>query len=489
MQRDWSDYQRAVFEHIERSDRHLVVEAMPGSGKSTTIVEGVNRIPGKRVLMCAFNKKIQQELETRVPRDVVVRTFNAIGHAAVIQARGRVGVNADRQRDLVRAVLPDPRTLDNAVYGDVLKIVDLAMARLADTDDDFRYIMSTYDCAPVDERLEASYIEWAREVLRRSLLPAPQISFNDQIYIPAKQRLSGPKFDYVFVDEAQDCNPAQIQLIRNSLKPGGKLVAVGDRRQAIYAWRGADHGVMDRLAEEFDADVLPLSITYRCPKNVVRLVNNIVPDLEAAPTAIDGSVSVVSEAQFLNSVRPGDLVISRTNAAIARFSMALLLAGVRCQVLGKDMSKGLTRLIDKAKTPEVTDLLFTLDEYGHREAERLMTLRQEAKAEELLDQIDTIRSLSDGLETVTQLRRRIDTLFQDAPGQSAVIFSTVHKAKGLEFDRVWMFEPTFNVTTTEGENLYYVAATRAIKALHLVQISRKDNKPSKSIGKGWMDAV
>ena len=87
--------------------------------------------------------------------------------------------------------------------------------------------------------------------------------------------------------------------------------------------------------------------------------------------------------------------------------------------------------------------------------------------------------------SVFHLRQRIEALFGDSANPNAVIFSTVHKAKGLEFTRVWMFETTFSVGSLEGENLYYVAATRAIESLYLVQIPRKDNKPTRSIAQGW----
>jgi len=490
MAKNWSAYQTAVFEHIQQSSRHLVVEAKPGSGKTTTSVEGVNLIPpAKRVLMCAFNKKIQEELETRVRPGITVRTFNSLGHHAVMRARGRVGINANRQRDLVRDVLPDRRLIGTAPYGDVLKIVDLAMARLAETDEDFHYIMSEYDCYPTVASYTDSYITWAREVLRRSLMPSAEISFNDQIYIAAKEKLSGAKFDYVFVDEAQDCNPAQLWLVENALAPGGKLIAVGDRRQAIYAWRGADHHVMSDITTKFDADVLPLSITYRCPKAVVRLVNHIVPDLEAAPDAKEGDVQLVTEKQFLEGVTPGDIVISRTNAAIARYSMRLMLQGVRCVVLGKDLSKGLMKLLDKGGHVSTTELFKELANYEKAESERLIAANKEAKVEELRDRIDALKDLSEGLESVPDLRRRIEALFGDNGSPNAVTFSTVHKAKGLEYKRVWMFETTFNVNSLEGENLYYVAATRAIESLYLVQIPRRDKKPPRSIAQNWAETA
>lgn len=489
MPKEWSKYQQKVFEHIAtQPGRNLVVEAKPGSGKTTTSVECVSRVPkGKKVLMCAFNAKIRDELQERVGKAATVRTFNQLGFHAVIKARGPLTVNGARQRDLVRSVLPDKRIIGNDAYGDVLKIVDLAMARLAVTDDDFHHIMEAFDCYPAQEGRDVQYIAWAREVLRLSLEMSPEISFNDQIYIPTMQNLTCSKFDYVFVDEAQDCNPAQIQLIRQVLKPQGKLVAVGDRRQAIYGWRGADPHVMEDIVTAFNADILPLSITYRCPRSVVGLVNHIVSDLEAAPSASEGAVTLATEKQFLEGVSAGDFVISRTNAAIVKYSMQLLLRNRRCAVLGKDLSAGLSKLLDVTATTEVAPMLAKLEAYVKEEGDRLMAARREDKAEELLDRAEALRSLSEGCTTTNQIRVRLERLFGNdnstAPG--VITFSTVHKAKGLEFKRVWMFETTFNVNSREGENLYYVAATRTIDSLFLVQIPRRDSKPPRSIAERW----
>lgn len=489
MSKDWSEYQKAVFEHVGKNPkRNLIVEAKPGSGKTTTIVEATRRVPsGKRILMCAFNVKIRDELQSRVDGRVAVRTFHQLGYYAVQRAWGRLEINKYRQRDLVRSVLPDKKRIGTAAFSDVTKMVSMAMARLATTDDEFREIMYAYDCAPIaaTREQEQQYIGWAKRVMELTREKSLEISFDDQVYLPAALDLTGSKFDYVFVDEAQDCNPAQLKIIQNALIPGGKIVAVGDRRQAIYSFRGADPFVMDDLTGKLQADVLPLSITYRCPRRVVSLVNRIVPDLEPGPEAIDGSVQITTEKMFLDGVRPGDIVISRTNAAIAKYSMLLLQAGKRCTILGRDISSGLLKLIDKAEASSITSMLKYLDGYSKEECERLVAARKEDKAEVLLDQIDALRGLSEGLTNVDGLRKRIDDLFGDDEGDNAIIFSTVHKAKGLEFDRVWMFETTFNVSTTEGENLYYVAATRSKSELYLVQVPRKDKKPPQSISERW----
>ena len=83
------------------------------------------------------------------------------------------------------------------------------------------------------------------------------------------------------LDEAQDANKAQATLVKNSIRRTGKIIFVGDDRQAIYTWRGAGVGAFDQLIHELDADELPLTWTFRCPQRVVELARTIVPDLEA----------------------------------------------------------------------------------------------------------------------------------------------------------------------------------------------------------------
>lgn len=483
MPRTWSKFQEAVFEHAEHQPkRHLIVEAVPGSGKTTTIVEACNRVHrGRRVIMCAFNTKIRDELQERVPKGVIVRTFHQLGFYAVIKSWGPLQVDRYRQRDLIKAVLPG--WVEKSAHGEVAKIVSMAMARLASTPAEIQDIMERYEYLPGDPTLEPKYTEWALEVLRRTQVPGPEISLDDQVYLPGALNLRGSSADFVFADEFQDCNPAQLEIIRKALGRTGKLIAVGDRRQAIYAWRGADPGMMDAAAKEFDADVLPLSITYRCPRSVVRLVQPIVPAIEAGPDAQEGVVQYdTSEKQFLEQVRPGDLVISRVNAAIATYSMKLMLKGVRCQVLGKDLSEGLISLVHRAESSQLTTALKQIEAYVKDESKRLLAIKKEDRVEELNDRLEILQELSTGLKYVPHLVERLERLFgeaetTDGPSASAVVFSTVHKAKGLEFKRVWMLETTFRTDSTEGENLYYVAATRAIEELYLVQIPKKGQKP------------
>src|SRR5206468_3822369 len=150
-----------------------------------------------------------------------------------------------------------------------------------------------------------------------------------------------------FIDEAQDTNPARRALAKLALKPGGRLIAVGDPMQAIYGFTGASHDAMDLIAAEFDTVELPLSVSYRCARTIIGMAQTIVPYLEAAPNAPDGAVSRLPLKTALNALKPSDAVLCRQTAPLVSLAFKLIAAGRGCIILGREIAKGLTNLIDK----------------------------------------------------------------------------------------------------------------------------------------------
>ena len=92
----------------------------------------------------------------------------------------------------------------------------------------------------------------------------------------------------------------------------------------------------------------------------------------------------------------------------------------------------------------------------------------EGSIQSLYDKIDTLEALSEGLETVKEMHFRLSTLFNDDKPNGYVMCSTVHKAKGLEADRVFLIESSFFGHGEEEDNVRYVALTRAKTELYLV---------------------
>ena len=481
----WSQYQTAIFDHVQNTTDNLVVIARAGSGKTTTICELCDRIPkNRKVLVCAYNNKIRDELTARLraQRHVTVKGMHQLGYGALMRYRGgKLEVDRYRIRDYIRRLVPEAY---KNCRGDIIKLVTMCMCTISVTEEGVRAVMQQYDLAPQIPRDYPLYVKWAMAALEFSQLPSMCVSFEEQIFLPALFQISTGSYDDVLVDEAQDLNACQYQLAVNAVKPGGRVLAVGDDRQAIYAFMGASSDAIGRMVKNLHAKVLPLSVTYRCPQEVVRLVQQIVPDFEAGDGAPEGSVSVVSEKVFLTEVAPGDAVISRTNAALMKYCMALLTRGKRARVVGKDMSAQLESLLSRTTTSMLAPALKEMARYVEEEAERLEAAKKEDKAEELRDNLDAIRAIASGLSSVQSLRAKLDTLFagnEEGVDYGTIPCMTAHKAKGLEFDRVWMLESTFRLSTTEGENLYYVAATRAKSELFLVQVPRSDGKEVPSI--------
>jgi DNA helicase-2/ATP-dependent DNA helicase PcrA len=404
----------------------------------------------------------------------------------------KLDTDSNRQRVLASEIVPTPSARDmfnfRAAVSNVTQVTSLAMCALVDTYEDIEDLMEQYAVLLTKGISRTRFIPWVQHVLRRSLEETTAISFDDMVYLPAKLGLRTGNYDNVFFDEAQDGNRAQEELVLNAVKPGGKIVVVGDDRQAIYVFRGAGAGAFARLIERLDADVLPLSMTFRCPKKVVKLVQPLVPDFEASPDAPEGLLTWNSLEDLFEEIRPGHALISRSNYYLTKVSMALLKRGVRVKIVGKDIGQRLQTLVDKSEATHINDMLEWLTKYVTTESERLVAAGKDSQAEEIADAAEALREITDGMTDVHEIQRKLSELFVDAAPDGFVRASTVHKAKGLQWTDVWMIEASFKLNSTEGENLYYVAATRTLWTpthpghLRLVQMRKRDGTLVPSIG-------
>src|SRR5258708_34477392 len=135
---------------------------------------------------------------------------------------------------------------------------------------------------------------FAYNVLKGLELSAKQymnVEFDDMIWLVIKNNLNVPQFEYVFLDEAQDLSPARIELALRAVKPGGKVVSVGDKFQAVFGFTGADEQAMQTISDRLNAHTLPLTTTYRCGKIIVALAQQYVPEYEAAHMNPEGEIA------------------------------------------------------------------------------------------------------------------------------------------------------------------------------------------------------
>lgn len=291
MARVWSAQQNAIFHWFEHPGANLVVRARAGTGKTTTVNEGINRAPESRIAYVVFNKRNQVEAQGKIQNpNAEVLTSHSLGFRAVKRywEGVRVASGSARVEALAEAVCgaqaPDP--LKRLVGKLCTKVRELAP--FATAAEDVYDIALQFDCEPdagwktdgfdlhwvCDKAVEAAELAAARK-------PATGIDFADMLFLPLRNRWLRPVYDLVVIDEAQDMTTVQLALARGACS--GRIAVVGDDRQAIYGFRGADSESLDRLKAELQATELGLTVTYRCGKAIVERAQRLVPDFEAAP--------------------------------------------------------------------------------------------------------------------------------------------------------------------------------------------------------------
>jgi DNA helicase-2/ATP-dependent DNA helicase PcrA len=486
----WSAYQEAVFDFVRSGTGNAIVRAVPGSGKTTTIVEAANLVPrGKKAVFVAFNSKIAEELKSRLPPSIPAMTLHSFGLRALRRVRD-VDVQTDKGDRLVREVLAswdmgravedvemDPyASYDNVRL--VKKAVGLAKGMLAHRRD-FLDLLEQHE-------IESSNLtpQQIAEAMLRAMLAARAernvVDYDDMIWMPCIDRIPIPRYDYVFVDETQDLNASKIQIVLKAAEGKGRVIAVGDPRQSIYAFAGADITAMQKVEEALDAKCLPLSISYRCPRKVVAEAQRIEPTIEASLEAPEGIVRTIDVSRLTEELKGGDFVVSRLNAPIVSICFRLISQGRPAYVQGREIGQNLSNFIVKSKAETVEELLTFVKDWHALEVARLLKLGREIDS--VNDKRACIEALAVGARSLDDIHSAIEHVFAETEDRFKIRLSSTHRAKGLEADRVFVLRDTYwgggengdggerrlvasDSARIEEENLLYVAITRAKKEL------------------------
>lgn len=475
----WSDLQKKVFKYVIKGKKNAFVDAVAGSAKTTSIVEAMWRAreanPELKVLFLAFNRSIAEELASRIPEGVTAMTTHSYGlNCCIRNAEPKVELDRDKGHIILEELLPGDEEERVTLRRTAHKLVGLGKGYLAKSAQELADIAEHHgvDC-------EADAVELALRAMERATESYAVVDFDDMLYIPAVTNLPCEPYDLVLVDESQDLNMAQMALIEKIIAGGGRAIFVGDPRQAIYQFRGAATDAVKIITKRFKCHKLTLSVTYRCPKKVVELAKKIVPQIEAAPNAPDGVVEHdVKYESMMKSALDGDLILCRTNAPLVSTCMEFLREGKKVTIQGRDIGQNLIALIKRMKAKTVPDLCAKLDVWRDKEVAKIMAKKRpsEIAVEAIQDKVQTIVVFTEGAVTPDDVCAAITKVFSDN-SKTGIKLSSVHRAKGLEADVVWILRPDLmphpkaeQKWEQESEaNLEYVAYTRAKRKLRILE--------------------
>jgi superfamily I DNA/RNA helicase len=352
------------------------------------------------------------------------------------------------------------------------KLVSLVKgSRIKGTDRAAIYnLINEYNINFDSDREENIAIESIPAILTMCKTQTYHVDFDDMIWMPLENNYSFPNFDVLFVDEAQDFNEAQREMISKCVN-GGRCIIVGDKNQAIYGFRGADSNSISLFRERLETTgrgitELPLSISWRCPHSVVKEANRYVKDFSAPDSAIEGTVVVDS----VFNPQQNDMVLCPYNAPLVGAFYDLISQGKSAYILGREMTKGLINAVHRISKNnnmgvEEFERLFQQDfAYNYQ---RLIQQKKHNQAMALEDKANCIQIFINKATTVGGIIEEIKRLF-NSKDEGEIMLSTVHKAKGLEADNVYILATDrmpHPLSGKEGNNLCYVAITRAKKNL------------------------
>lgn len=529
-----SQYQQDIFDWVDTGYGDAVVSAVAGSGKSTTIKKCVLRIRSRNTTVFAFNVHIRDHLARELKEagsQAEVLTIHGYGYRALrrrFPALQAASARPDEQKyrklaeAAVMAMLEPQLSMQLRIPKLMAEAKKVVLARtqyltnlarvcrltLSEPEDvqDLMALGDRFELGDVDgPEVEGRLMRALPGVLASGLeqIAQGQIDYTDMLYGPLMLGARPWTWEWALVDEAQDLSAAQRELVLWGRGRGGRLIAMGDPYQAIMGFAGADAASYREIQRRTEARELPLSICYRCPASHLDLARRIVPHIEARPDAPVGAIELTTQDAYRAGAREGDLILCRLTAPLVAECLKLIARRLPARVRGRDIGKqicDLARAVDRAQ-PDYRGFLAAIDRITEAQVQALM------QREGTEQKIQGIRDMAEALETcvlhfdvdnVTALCKEIEALFVDE--EASIWLSTIHRAKGLEADRVVILRPQLlpfdrpRMTPDQRAqewNIFYVALTRAKRELIFAYEREQDipDEPEVPVYAGGDDAA
>ncbi|MFS2159669.1 UvrD-helicase domain-containing protein [Pseudomonas sp. Pseusp122] len=461
----WTDEQTPA---IQSQAKKLLVQAYAGTGKTTMLVGYAEEKSSMRMLYLCYNKAVEMAAKNRFPRNVTCKTAHGLAHAVYgTQYKHKLAGNL-RLTDIARTL----KIQDWELAKDVVSILNVFMAS-KDMSLNSAHLLRFQNnrmLTSAQQDYQTKAVNAAKSIWARMVdLQDRSVSMTHDGYLKLYQ-LSKPdlsqRFDAVLLDEGQDVNPVIADLVQSQ-----KItqVTVGDRHQQLYRFRGA----VDALSGPWmrDAEHHYLTKSFRFGPAVAH-VANIILSFKGETIPLQGLGQPTQVKRKLPEDLPHQTFLHRTVSGVIENALSLVSKNHRMHWVGG---------IDSYSLRDLEDLFyFSRDIRDNVQNRKLLTDYRDydqyvviAKATQDPEMLRSIRII----EAYPDLPARIDGLRQSSVTNeldATVTLTTAHRAKGLEWDFVCLYEdfsadplsPDIDAAKRDDElNLLYVSVTRAMKIL------------------------
>ena len=502
-----SPYQEKIFDFVQHGVGNCVIKACAGSGKSTTIVSAMKLVPkSKKCLFIAFNKSIVEELTRRLDGydNCVVKTIHSLGYLIVRRNLGSdIEIDEYKYRTYLKKHISELTSITEGTYmtrqmvedyiDSITMLIDYSRFNVAQSVKEIEQVAARYDIPVSFDECEVALkcLKWGKENYHT-------IDYTDMVWLPYELSLkpTGLQFDWIFFDEAQDASQMAIELFLRCFKRGTRFASVGDSSQTVNLFAGSSPEAFDYMCNYPNTTIFELPVTYRCAKKITEYANNLVPDMKYRD---DAPYGMVIDNCHVNEIKDGDMVLARSKAPLLKLYVKLLRRGINCYIKGQDIGSNLIKILENVDLDELNadlkkdgvfvrlyDKLF--NDRNKLMEKRGLDMNDATLSMNIMNMYDSINALiilSEKYNSKHELIEHIKDIFKD--NSKGVCLSTIHKAKGLEAENVYILCHSMMPSKLahhdwekiQERNLQYVAYTRPKNKLGF--ISEKEIPPSGSM--------
>ncbi|MGK7893948.1 MAG: UvrD-helicase domain-containing protein [Xenococcus sp. (in: cyanobacteria)] len=528
-------YQQDILDWVSQGKGNATCGAVAGSGKSSTLLLVAQQLiqSGLRyqdIKIVVFGTQNKKDLIDKFGKEwkYSIQTLHSVGYRNLQKEIGRFNRSESPKSNKYRKIAEDLHYIPNkrksqrykpklVADGSIIeiasfvKLIDLVrLTQSIPSKESIRQLTSHFNLEGIENYYKvAEAIDKILTVGQTEAIDNHNIDFADMVWLPVEWGLGEKnwfqKYKFVLVDECQDLNAIQLELSLMLRAKDGRILFVGDEKQAIYGFAGADNNSYQKIIKRTESTELQLDLCYRCPKSHINLVNSIFPKIpiKALDSAPEGIIESIATADLWDEeknyhLKIGDLVLSRKTAPLVSLCIRLIAKGIAATVKGRDVGRQIKSELQEIS--KITGFIYDrfnafLDVYkkfkykAYKNKDNEEQLKQ--NLDDKLDALSTIYTSQPNAKSILDLEHYIDDLFSDE--ESPITLATCHKAKGLENERIFLlkaedmpmhWEKQLQWQKDQENNLLYVALTRSKSELYILGepewFKEKEEKPSDS---------
>lgn len=473
---------------IINSRGNIKINAVAGSGKTTTVIEYAKTRPdSSKILYLAFNKSVKMEAAKKFAdkglNNVKVETAHSLAYGHIVYKHGyKVRAQSYKTNEIVELLnlqVNEEKLTEYVIANHINKFI----AYFCNSDkrkiQDLNYLDTVTD--PKAKSFVLKFHDYIVSKSRHLLnkMNDGEIEITHDFYLK-KFQLSNPQlqYDYILFDEGQDASPAMLDVF---FQQKATKVIVGDTHQQIYGWRFAVNSL-----EKADYTSYQLSTSFRFSQDIANLAMNVLKFKKHINT---------HEVIPIHGKGNGKAIASK--AIIARTNLGLLLKAIEYVTEGKKVKKiyfegNINSYTYADEGASLYDVLNLYNEKHHLIKDKLIkAMKDLEELEEYIKKTEDVQ-LDMMLEIVKEYGNKIPEIIRsikakhvDNKEEAEMIFSTVHRCKGMEYDSIELVndfitedklakivedKKSEDINTTklnEEINLLYVAVTRTKNKLQI----------------------